>query len=121
MKITIKSLFTILTLLFAVLALTSCTKEEDEPKELHSVYVYSDSIEVVIDPNPNSGTFTVLFDQAYQKIEIDIYNMHAEEVFSSVVINSMEKMLSLDAPKGIYLVMLTSQSGYTTARKMIIE
>ncbi|MBI3501361.1 MAG: T9SS type A sorting domain-containing protein [Bacteroidetes bacterium] len=72
---------------------------------------------ISIYPNPSSGQFTVYSLQF--PVQIQVYNMLGEKIYSSIV-NSKLETVNLSAANGIYFLKLKSESGEKIL-KLIVE
>ena len=70
-------------------------------------------------PNPNDGTFTIQFDnQHVEKSNVAVYDVLGREVYQSPISNSRFQ-ITLNQPKGIYLVKLQLDDAVLTKRVMV--
>ena len=76
-------------------------------------------IQIFIFPNPASGSFEVSFASAANKIELEIYNLLGDQIYSGIYYESA----TIDCtyfPPGIYIVSFKSDAGVST-QKLVVE
>jgi len=73
-------------------------------------------------PNPSNGQFTITNNSDLQKdMQIDIFNIQGKQVFSAICQNkNIEKIDLSSFAKGIYMVKIQTELGYTT-KKLVIQ
>ena len=73
-------------------------------------------------PNPNNGIFNISISNSIENQTIEIKNIIGQMVYSEIASNSSENTIDLsDLNKGIYTISLVSESGISTAKKIIIQ
>lgn len=73
-------------------------------------------------PNPNNGIFNISVSNSIENQTIEIKNIIGQMVYSELASNSSENTIDLsDLNKGIYTISLVSESGISTAKKIIIQ
>lgn len=73
-------------------------------------------------PNPNNGIFNISVSNSIENQTIEIKNIIGQMVYSEIASNSSENTIDLsDLNKGIYTISLVSESGISTAKKIIIQ
>ncbi len=80
------------------------------------------SNQVVVFPNPNSGTFTMLFTgNEGDEIPVTIYNTLGQKVGKYFVLAGKPKDLNLNIPSGLYYIVAALPGGDRVMEKMVIE
>jgi len=73
-------------------------------------------------PNPNNGIFNISISNSVENQTIEIKNIIGQIVYSETASNSSINTIDLsDLDKGVYTVSLVSESGISTAKKIIIQ
>jgi hypothetical protein len=73
-------------------------------------------------PNPNNGIFNISISNSVENQTIEIKNIIGQIVYSETASNSSVNTIDLsDLDKGVYTVSLVSESGISTAKKIIIQ
>jgi ELWxxDGT repeat protein len=71
-------------------------------------------------PNPNDGTFTIqLGNQTFEKGTMSVYDMMGREVYFQSQIPNSKFQITLNQPKGIYMVKLLLNDMVMTKRVMV--
>jgi hypothetical protein len=79
---------------------------------INSVGITENSIleNVIIHPNPSSGSITVEF-ESIQEVDITMYNLSGQVVYSQENINAISHQFEVNEPSGIYILEISSAEG----------
>ena len=78
-------------------------------------------VAVSLFPNPNTGSFTVLFDDAsLLGAELNISNLLGDKIYEQRIESFRQQIMLNNLPKGLYLLNIYSETGKAT-RKIIIN
>ena len=79
---------------------------------------FSESNELIIYPNPTSGTLEIKNEKIKIK-NVEVYNAYGEEVYSEKILNPKSILLNLDLPNGEYILLISTE-GKTYRQKLLI-
>jgi len=73
----------------------------------------------IIYPNPNFGTFNIVFEQEEQEVELNIYNQLGEKLYASYDLNVSLVNIVLDLAKGVYYLKV-NVNGIEVVERLVV-
>ena len=70
-------------------------------------------------PNPTDGDLSIDFNKHFQQIDISVYNILGQQVYTQKFYNSESIELQFNLPKGMYLVEVKTDANVTSVLKII--
>lgn len=78
------------------------------------------TIEVNVYPNPSKGLFFIAMEPVYSKVDIEVFNMQGQNVFTTNTHNAELQIDLSDLSEGLYLMRVSSDRG-TAIQKLVKE
>lgn len=86
-----------------------------------SVNELSDSLQILLYPNPTSGIFNIKFEKIQRNVKVDVLNVLGELIYSFSESDKSNINLRLDEENGIYLVKVINESNEIFTFKILKE
>ncbi|NOQ75831.1 MAG: T9SS type A sorting domain-containing protein [Crocinitomix sp.] len=99
----------------------ACTDTSECFSYLHFSIDEAEQLNFIVYPNPTKGDITIVFDQLIAQVLVRFYTLTGKLMFEDTFSNQKEYILSLQLPRGIYLLELVQGSGKIERIKIVIQ